>query len=153
MAKSDRSGSIQYGVLPYRIGHSEGAEVMLLTSRGTGRWVIPKGWPMIGQKPRTVAKTEAREEAGIEGIISRKPIGTYPYTKIMDDGEARLCECVVYLMLVTHESADWPEQAERVRSWFPRDEAAALVEEGVLALMIQGLLEAPKRIRRRLDLG
>lgn len=99
---------------------------------------------MRGQKPRSVAETEAREEAGIEGIISRKPIGSYPYAKVMEGGEIRLCECVVYLMLVTHEATDWPEQAERTRAWFPRDEAAALVEEGILALMIQSLLEAPK---------
>jgi 8-oxo-dGTP pyrophosphatase MutT (NUDIX family) len=144
MAKSDRSGNTQYGVLPYRIGAAGMVEVMLLTSRGVGRWVIPKGWPMIGRKPRDVALIEARQEAGIRGIIGRRPIGAYSYTKTMEHDEERLCECVVFLMLVTHEAPTWREQAQRTRLWFPRDKAAALVEEGALSLMIQNLLQVPE---------
>jgi 8-oxo-dGTP pyrophosphatase MutT (NUDIX family) len=148
MAKSDRSGNTQYGVLPYRINAAGSAEVMLLTSRGVGRWVIPKGWPMIGRKPREVALTEARQEAGIRGIIGRRPIGAYSYTKTMERGEERLCECVVFLMLVTFEAPTWREQAQRTRRWFPRDEAAARVEEGALSLMIRNLLQIPESVPR-----
>ncbi len=140
MAKSDRSGNRQYGVLPYRFNSAGETEVMLLTSRGSGRWVIPKGWPMIGRKPRVVATTEARQEAGISGIVGRRPIGSFPYTKLMEHGEERLCECIVFLMLVTHEASMWREKAQRTRAWFSRDEAAELVEERILALMIRNLL-------------
>jgi 8-oxo-dGTP pyrophosphatase MutT (NUDIX family) len=56
-------------VLPYRFDSAGETEVMLLTSRGSGRWVIPQGWPMIGRKPRVVATTEARQEAGVTGIV------------------------------------------------------------------------------------
>ena len=139
MAKSDRLGNIQYGALPYRTGADNMPEVLLLTSRGVGRWVIPKGWPMIGRKPRVVARTEAREEAGRKGIIGRKPIGSYHYTKSITGTETRLCECFVFLMLVTKEASAWREQAERTRAWFPRDAAADLVKEGGLALMIRNL--------------
>jgi 8-oxo-dGTP pyrophosphatase MutT (NUDIX family) len=139
MTKSDRSGDIQYGVLPYRIG-SDGVEVMLLTSRGSGRWVIPKGWPMTGKKPRVVAATEARQEAGIRGIVGRRPIGSFAYTKTMDWGEERLCECIVFLMLVTNEAPSWREMTERKRAWFPRDVAAEVVDEGALAVLIRNLL-------------
>ena len=145
MVKSDRLGNIQYGALPYRIGAGGKIEVLLLTSRGVGRWVIPKGWPMLGRKPRVVALTEARQEAGIKGIIGRKPIGTYHYTKSMDGTETRLCECVVFLLLVTAESSSWREQAERTRAWFPRDQAAELVNEGALAVMIRTLQHAAER--------
>ena len=148
MAKSDRSGNTQYGVLPYRVSAVGQMEVMLLTSRGVGRWVIPKGWPMVGRKPREVALIEAREEAGIKGIIGRRPIGAYPYAKTMERGEERLCECIVFLMLVTHEAPTWREQAQRTRSWFPRDKAAELVEEGALSLMIRTLLEPPGSVKR-----
>ena len=148
MAKSDRSGNTQYGVLPYRIGAAGLAEVMLLTSRGVGRWVIPKGWPMVGRKPREVALIEARQEAGIRGIIGRRPIGAFSYTKTMDRGEDRLCDCIVFLMLVTHEAPTWREQAQRTRAWFPRDEAAERVEEGGLSLMIRGLLQVPELAAR-----
>ncbi|WP_158744539.1 NUDIX hydrolase [Acidisphaera sp. L21] len=143
MVKSDRTGNIQFGVLPYRIGAGGETEVMLLTSRGVGRWVIPKGWPMMGRKPRVVAVTEARQEAGIRGIVGRRPIGSYAYTKSFDRGEDRLCECIVFLMLVTHEASAWREQAQRTRAWFPRDKASELVDEGALAVMILNLLQAP----------
>jgi 8-oxo-dGTP pyrophosphatase MutT (NUDIX family) len=63
MARSDRSGDTQYGVLAYRLGR-DGVEVMLLTSRSTGRWVIPKGWPLVGKKPQAVDTIEALEAAG-----------------------------------------------------------------------------------------
>jgi len=149
MVKSDRSGDIQFGALPYRARAGGETEVMLLTSRGVGRWVIPKGWPMVGRKPRVVALTEARQEAGIKGIISRKPIGSFHYAKTLDRGEERLCECIVFLMLVTHEALTWREQKERTRAWFPRDEAAELVNEGALAMMIRNLLTAPEWVPPR----
>ncbi len=98
---------------------------------------------MIGKKPRVVAITEARQEAGIKGIVGRRPIGSYHYAKSMERGEDRLCECIVYLMLVTHEAPAWREQLQRTRTWFLRDEAAALVAEGALAVMIRNLLPAP----------
>ncbi|WP_159992543.1 NUDIX hydrolase [Roseomonas sp. 18066] len=139
MAKSDRSGSIQYGVLPYRPGRAGHPEVLLLTSRGTGRWVIPKGWPILGKKPRAVAELEAREEAGIKGIISPMPVGSYAYTKVLDDGAMRVCECIVFLMLVTQEASKWPERFQRKRAWFAPDEAANLVDEKMLALLIRSL--------------
>lgn len=143
MARSDRSGAIQYGALPYRIRPTGGVEVLLLTSRGVGRWVIPKGWPIPGQKPAEVAALEAWEEAGLQGAVSRKPLGSYHYSKLLADGEARLCECIVYLLRVTAEAETWPEQSQRRRAWFPKQEAATLVEEGALALLIQNLLSTP----------
>ena len=144
MVKSDRSGAVQFGALPYRIGASGETEVMLLTSRGAGRWVIPKGWPMVGRKPRLVAMTEAHQEGGIKGIMGQKPIGSYHYAKTVNPGEERLCECIVFLMLVTHEAPTWREQKERTRAWFPRDKAAELVNEGALAMMIRTLLAPPE---------
>ena len=149
MMKSDRSGDVQFGVLPYRVCANEAIEVMLLTSRGTGRWVIPKGWPMIGRKPRVVAVTEARQEAGIKGIVGRRPIGSYPYTKAMELGEDRLCECLVFIMLVTDEAPTWREQGQRTRRWFPRDDAANMVDEGALAEMIRNLLPTGRQVPLR----
>jgi 8-oxo-dGTP pyrophosphatase MutT (NUDIX family) len=143
MTKSDRSGDIQYGALPYRLG-DDGAEVMLLTSRGTGRWVIPKGWPMVGKLPQAVASIESRQEAGIRGILGRQPIGSFSYYKTMACGEERLCECVVFLMLVTNEAPSWREMTERKRAWFPQDIAAELVRERALAVMIRSLLGVPR---------
>lgn len=135
MAKSDRTSDIQYAALPYRIGPA-GCEIMLITSRGTKRWVIPKGWPMAGKKPYKLAEIEAFQEAGVKGIAGKKPIGIYPYTKVLPDGTDRLCFVEVYPLRVTLETPGWREKAERKRAWFRPDVAARLVDEGVLAHII-----------------
>ena len=135
MSKSDRSTNTQYGALPYRVG-AQGLEIMLITSRETKRWVIPKGWPMAGKKPYQVAEIEAFQEAGVKGVITKKPVGSYPYAKILLGGERRLCFIEVYPLRVAVEAVIWREQAERQRAWFRAEEAASLVHEGGLALII-----------------
>ncbi|MCB8876111.1 NUDIX hydrolase [Acidisoma silvae] len=135
MAKSDRTADTQYAALPYRLEKGE-LEVMLITSRGRGRWVIPKGWPMIGHKPHEAAEIEAFQEAGVKGKVAKKAIGTYAYSKRLPSGEERLFFVVVYPLRVTLEAVKWRERAERKRVWFARDDAAALVEEGGLAEII-----------------
>ncbi|MCB8877946.1 NUDIX hydrolase [Acidisoma silvae] len=135
MPKSDRDTDLQYGALPYRMGR-HGVEILLITSRDTGRWVIPKGWPMFGKKPHRVAEIEAFQEAGVKGVIKKKPLGAYPYPKVMPNGAIRLCLVEVYPLRVTMEAIKWRESAERERLWFRADEAAELVDEGGLALLI-----------------
>ncbi len=137
MAKSDRTADTQFAALPYRFEKGE-LEVMLITSRGRGRWVIPKGWPMLGRKPHQAAEIEAFQEAGVKGKIDKKPIGTYAYSKRLPDGEDRLFLVVVYPLRVTLEAVKWREQAERQRSWFTKGDAADRVEEGGLAEIIAG---------------
>jgi ADP-ribose pyrophosphatase YjhB (NUDIX family) len=137
MAKSDRATDTQYGALPFRVGR-DGVEVMLITSRETKRWVIPKGWPMAGKKPHRVAEIEAFQEAGVKGVISKKPAGVYPYSKTLTRGESRLCLVAVFPLRVTLEKVTWRETGERERQWFPQDVAAELVEEGSLARIIEG---------------
>jgi ADP-ribose pyrophosphatase YjhB (NUDIX family) len=135
VTQSDRTTDIQYGALPFRYERN-GLEIMLITSRETRRWTIPKGWPMLGKKPRQVAAAEARQEAGITGVIGKKPIGSYPYAKLLPDGEERLCLVTVFPLRVILEKIKWRERAERERFWFQRDIAAAMVEEGGLAQII-----------------
>jgi 8-oxo-dGTP pyrophosphatase MutT (NUDIX family) len=109
---------------------------MLLTSRGTGRWIIPKGWPIKGLKPREVAVREAYEEAGLIGrVAQKKPVGTFHYAKQID-ADPLLCEVHVFLMWVDTQLEDWPERAERQTQWFGAAEAAGLVHEGGLAEII-----------------
>jgi 8-oxo-dGTP pyrophosphatase MutT (NUDIX family) len=75
---------VQYAALPFR--QAERLEIMLISSRETGRWVVPKGWPMKGAKPHVVAAVEAMEEAGLLGKISKKPFGAYHYVKRLRNG-------------------------------------------------------------------
>ena len=138
MAKRKYNRARQFGALPWRIGNRGTREVMLLTSRETHRWVIPKGWPMKGRKPSKVASQEAYEEAGlIAHIMNKRPIGSFHYEKRLAH-KAILCEVRVFLFRVERQLDDWPEESARETRWFDAEEAAELVEEGGLAEIIKG---------------
>lgn len=139
MARTVHTGDKQFAALPYRIGEDGILEVMLITSRETRRWVVPKGWPEKGKKPRQLVKIEAMEEAGVVGIVGRKPIGTYHYSKAMPDGETRLLVVDVYPLSVSCELENWAEANERTRRWFHLDQASIAVSDGGLALIIDAL--------------
>lgn len=119
--------------------------VMLVTSRETGRWIIPKGWPKKGLAPRALAALEAFEEAGVEGRVGEEALGSYRYSKLVRSKrgtKAIPCEVAVYPLLVERELDQWPEQGQRQRSWFTPSEAALLVEEaGLVTIML--ILAAP----------
>lgn len=122
----------QYAALPYRFRKDGLKQVLLITSRETKRWIIPKGWPMPNEKPHHVAQIEAFEEAGIIGTIEEEPIGFYHYNKIKGIKELP-CRVFVYLMSVEEQLEDWPEKSERNSQWFPFEEAAHLVKEPELS--------------------
>jgi 8-oxo-dGTP pyrophosphatase MutT (NUDIX family) len=141
MAKQKSRGSTQFAALPWRIGQEGAHQVMLLTSRDTRRWVIPKGWPMKGRKPGEAAAQEAYEEAGLVGeIIGKQPVGSFHYAKRIG-AEDLLTEVKVFLLRVERQLDEWPEKAERETQWFDARDAARLVNEGGLAEII-GLLPA-----------
>jgi 8-oxo-dGTP pyrophosphatase MutT (NUDIX family) len=125
--------ALQFAALPWRIGEGGLREVMLLTTRETRRWAIPKGWPMKGRKPAEVANREAYEEAGLIGrIVGKRPLGNFHYEKRLTK-KAIICEVQVFLFRVERQLDDWPEKGQRECRWFDANEAAALVEEGGLA--------------------
>ena len=132
----------QYAALPYRLFDDEGLQVMLITSRGTGRWIVPKGWPMTGLKPWRAAAREAYEEAGIVGDIEKRAAGTYDYQKRLDDGTVTTCEVDVFPLRVKEELPRWPEQQQRTRRWFSPQEASVLVEEEGLQVLLADLTKA-----------
>ena len=114
------------------------AEILLITSRETRRWVIPKGWPMKGRTAAEVAMIEAFEEAGIEGeILGSKPIGTYRYLKLQLAGRRLPVRVDVFPMLVTAQLEDWPEKGQRAAAWFSPFDAAGMVAEPSLAKIIR----------------
>jgi 8-oxo-dGTP pyrophosphatase MutT (NUDIX family) len=136
MAKRKSRGTTQFGALPWRLSEGGVRQIMLLTSRETRRWVIPKGWPMKGRKPAEVAKQEAYEEAGLIGqIVGKRPIGDFHYHKRLAKREI-LCRVRVFLFRVEQQLDEWPEKIQRETRWFDADEAATLVEEGGLGEII-----------------
>ena len=116
---------------------------MLVSSRETRRWVVPKGWPMKGLKPYAAAQREALEEAGIVGDISKTPIGAYHYDKRKKNGSVQTCAVDVFPLRVKVERKTWREKHERVRKWFSAAEAAAAVDEPELRDIILDFSAAP----------
>jgi 8-oxo-dGTP pyrophosphatase MutT (NUDIX family) len=130
---------IQYAALPFRCNLHSGVEVMLVTSRDTGRWVIPKGWPIAGEAPHASAAREALEEAGVVGEAGKDSIGTFTYAKRLSNGAIVICEVRVFPLEVKHQRTDhWPEREEREVRWFSLSEAAKAVQEAALSDIILG---------------
>jgi 8-oxo-dGTP pyrophosphatase MutT (NUDIX family) len=131
----------QVAALPVIVGDDDIPKVLLLTSRETKRWVIPKGWPMKGRKPHEAAAREALEEGGVSGTLWKRPIGAYSYFK-RRERHFDFCHVDVYMMRVERQHTNWAEKGQREIGWFTFEEAAELVEEqGLVALMV-GLARA-----------
>jgi len=130
----------QIAVLPYRIGPAVSGgpiSILLITSRGTGRWVIPKGNEIKGLTPHASAAREAEEEAGVLGAACPTPIGSYRYRKRRSSGASVWTDVDVFPFSVTHELDNWEEQHQRERCWFTLSEAAERVDEPDLRALIR----------------
>lgn len=129
---------VQYGALPYR---SNGArtEVMLVTSRETRRWIIPKGWPHKGRTPHRSAAREAYEEAGVVGRVRRDPLGSFSYEKRLRTGSIVVCNVQVFALEVQRQRRKWPERRVREIKWLSPGQAARAVREPMLAKIIRRL--------------
>jgi 8-oxo-dGTP pyrophosphatase MutT (NUDIX family) len=129
----------QVGVLAYRRGAGGAVEILLVTSRRTKRFIIPKGWQMKGKSDPRSAGKEALQEAGIVGRPGRIPIGEYRYWKRLRSAFVPIT-VTVFPMEVAEVLTDWRERRQRQRAWMRPDEAAVLVDEPALSTM---LLAAP----------
>lgn len=127
----------QVAALPVQIRAAD-MRVLLVTSRETRRWIIPKGWPEKGMKDRDAAAREALEEAGLTGKISRRPIGRYCYFKRTLDS-FQPCDVAVYRLDVADEQPNWSEEGQRQRAWFSPKVAAHLVDEPELKQLLLDL--------------
>ncbi len=122
-----------------------GMEILLITSRDTGRWVIPKGWPIDGLDGAETAAQEAWEEAGVRSEAVRKePVGHYTYDKILKDGSAQPVLTTVYHVTVAELSEDFPEADQRTRNWVSPETAATLVAEPELQSLLAKCNEIAK---------
>ncbi len=132
--KKRPSRVFQIAALVYR-WNSDALEVLLVTSRESRRWILPKGWPVAGKTPAASAAQEADEEAGILGHVMKKPIGCYSAVKRI--GEASLpCDVEVYPLEFVKQKQKWKERGERACRWLPIEEAEKAIAEPALAALI-----------------
>jgi len=121
----------QSGAIPYTIVQGQ-VVFLIITSRRSGRWIFPKGAPIEGLEPWEVAANEALEEAGVEGEIETKPIGSYRTMKTFPIRRA-VIEVDMYPLRVTRQLEDWQEKRNRHRHWVILPEAKRLLSEPRLA--------------------
>lgn len=128
----------QVAALPF-ILHGDALHICLITSRETGRWVLPKGWPKTNKQNHLMARIEAEEEAGLLGTISSHCIGTYQYRKKLHIFASVTCCVEIYPFHVTHQNIRWPEETQRDLLWTSLEDAQALVEEPELREILSSL--------------
>lgn len=115
-------------------------EVLLISSRDTGRWVIPKGWPIRGLSPANPRRARPTErKAGVGGQIGKRPIGVFEYPKKLDSGKTQTCKVEVFALEQMIQHPTWPEQGQRKLQWFSLTEAVSAVQEPQLKDIIRKL--------------
>ena len=134
----------QFAALCYRIRNDK-PEFLMVTSRGTGRWLIPKGWPETGVSPEACALTEAWEEAGVQGRVTGPCLGLFSYHKEVEGRQSLPCVAMVYPVRVKSLVKDYPEADERKRKWMRPKKAASKVQEAELAHILRSF--EPKLLR------
>lgn len=140
----------QFGALCWRM-HRGRVEVLLVTSRDTGRWVIPKGWPGKGLDAPSSAAREAWEEAGVEGEIGQEPLGLYTYAKRRMPDAPLPCAVTVFPLRVARLADRFPERRERQRKWFRAEKAARKVVEVELREILTRLDADPSLVTKGHD--
>jgi 8-oxo-dGTP pyrophosphatase MutT (NUDIX family) len=135
---------LQVAALPWRDGEN-GVEIMLITSRDSGRWVLPKGWPEAREPLCEAAAREAGEEAGLRGIVSHFEAGRYFYGKVLASGEEVPCEVLVFPLKVDRVADRWKEKRARTRKWVGSAEAVRMVNEPDLCQIIADFCADPHK--------
>ncbi|RYC30312.1 NUDIX hydrolase [Lichenibacterium minor] len=132
----------QVAALPVMVDPKGQVRVLLITSRETQRFIIPKGWPMKGRKDHHAAAIEAQQEAGIIGRVHKQPVGGCNYWKRRSD-HFDYCRVKVFMLEFRYQLPDWRERGQRRGAWLPVDDAADLVDDPGLIDIIRTL---PKRL-------
>ncbi len=138
----------QYAALCFRYtGSGEEIEILVVTSRTSARWIIPRGWPMKRKKPHEAAAIEAWEEAGVRGRVRKDAVGRYTYLKMLDNGDVVPCVVDVFQIEITGEETSFKERGERLLEWVRPDEAARRVREIELKSLLVDFRPRGKRKR------
>ena len=125
----------RFAALPFRRSHGQW-EVLLVTSRRSGRWIVPKGRPIKGCTAARTAKIEAFEEAGVSGAISRRSIGVFEMKSRFARPRTKASRIEVFPLAVSRQHESWQEESLRSRRWMTIGQAMKTVHpEGLCDLL------------------
>jgi 8-oxo-dGTP pyrophosphatase MutT (NUDIX family) len=133
---------IQTAALPWRCTKAGNFEFLLVTSRSSQRWIIPKGRPMTGKSLAQAAAQEAYEEAGVRGKIDGRSVGSFEHMKQSAVGGPVTVLVHVYSLAVERELASWPEKEQRARRWFLQPQALEAIESEGLRSVVESFARA-----------
>lgn len=136
VTRKSRKGT-QYAALCYRPCKKKGYEILLVTTRGSGRWIPPKGWPIKGKSPERAAAQEALEEAGVKGEICDMALGRYKYQREQSEQKGISAEAYIFPLKVDRLIKNYKEKGQRKVKWFSPKKAALLVREPKLKKIIR----------------
>lgn len=143
MSVASQVVNVQYAALPWR-RHQGVLQILLITTRGTGRWIIPKGWPEATLSAPQCAAREALEEAGVVGEIASRKLGSFDCHKRVKNGAMLPLHIEVFTMEVVRQRRDWAEKGHRTIAWCTLDDALVRVREpGLRKLIIKFAKTAP----------
>jgi len=132
----------QAAALCFRL-EDEGPKTLLISTRGTGRWIIPKGWLIDGLSGSESAAREAWEEAGVSGSCAERNIGHFSFVKRRKGVGQVMCRASVFPLQVRSLSDDFPEAGQRRREWFSLEDAAERVSDRDLSALIRNFTASP----------
>jgi 8-oxo-dGTP pyrophosphatase MutT (NUDIX family) len=139
----------QYAAICYRLTPGGEVEVLLVTTRDSKRWIVPKGWAIDKMKPHKIAEREAWEEAGVKGKAKKRAYGYFTYIKSLDTGENLPSVVQVHLLEVKKIDQRFPERGQRISRWLPPFQAATLVREPELKSLLGGVEKAILKAKTR----
>jgi len=138
---------LQIAALCYR-WNEDGLEVLLVTSREKGRWILPKGWPELDQEAYETAVIEAYEEAGARGRAYRHPFGSFRSFKGLSNGLELRTKVLVFPIEVDHMQSSYPEKGQRRVCWLPVSKAVEIADEPGARRLLLRFEKAMKSARK-----
>lgn len=130
-----RPPALQLAALCHR--KTKAGKEVLLVSSSSGRWILPKGWPIDGLSAGEAAAQEAWEEGGVKASkIGEASMGSFYGRKTYDNGRSEPCETLVYKLKVADVSNDFPEANRRERIWVSPSQAAEMVDNAQLKSLL-----------------
>ena len=116
----------QSGAVPVLDG-----KVVLVTTRNSGRWIVPKGFVEPDMTPHESAAKEALEEAGVVGSVGDEELGSYSYAKW-----GGICIVQVYPLVVEKVLGEWEDMHVRKRTIVAPADAVDMIRNKELARIV-----------------
>jgi 8-oxo-dGTP pyrophosphatase MutT (NUDIX family) len=120
---------LQVAAVCYRRQNSH-VEFLLVNTNGGSKWTFPKGGPDERLSHSQAAEREAREEAGVIGVIEPRHFHVYIHSKGVFWQAGGVQEYVVKAFLMDVRQTRRPHEDFRNPTWFDAEETRVVLAKG-----------------------